>query len=149
MPSRLSSSIAYGARCNCPANIRGDYCQYTSAKSIQTLPQIEYRQFDAETLAAIAGLGSSSASSHASNHRSNSIAIAVGNRSQFVFCLTNPCENDGTCFVTNAATTKVRLEMDLTLMFDMGEGDRPTDRLTRRLLSFVLGNMCLSRRLHR
>ncbi len=32
----------------------------------------------------------------------------MGNRSQFVFCLTNPCENGGTCFITNSATTKVK-----------------------------------------
>jgi hypothetical protein len=100
--------LAYGAQCNCPGNFRGDYCQYTTAiKSNTNPPQIEYRQFDEDTLAAIAGLGSASANNHATNQRANSVAVAMGNRSQFVFCLTNPCENGGTCFVTNTATTKV------------------------------------------
>ncbi|CAF1414538.1 unnamed protein product [Adineta ricciae] len=95
----------YGARCNCPTNFRGDFCQYTTQKKpTQKLPVAEYRQFDAETLAAIAGLGSSSA--HDNNYNQRMFAIAMGNRSQFVFCLTNPCENGGSCFITNSATTK-------------------------------------------
>jgi hypothetical protein len=73
-------------------------------KSNKNNPPVEYRQFDLETLAAIANLGSS----NPTNQRAISFAIALGNRSQFVFCLTNPCENGGTCFVTNTATTKVK-----------------------------------------
>ncbi len=105
MKGCLYFALAYGARCNCPENFQGDFCQYTTViKSNKNIPQAEYRQFDAETLAAIASLGSSD-----TNHqRAVSFAIALGNRSQFVFCLTNPCENGGTCFVTNTATTKVR-----------------------------------------
>ncbi|CAF1228571.1 unnamed protein product [Adineta steineri] len=96
---------AFGARCDCPANFRGDYCQYTTAvKPNKKLPHVEYRQFDDETLAAISGLGSASANNHVNNQRT--FAVAVGNRSQFVFCLTNPCENGGSCFITNSATTK-------------------------------------------
>jgi hypothetical protein len=83
------------------------------AKSNEDLPRAEYRQFDAETLAVIANLGSSSNEntqriSGLTNSLTNSLTIATGNHSQFVFCLTNPCENGGTCFVTNTATTKVR-----------------------------------------
>jgi hypothetical protein len=76
-------------------------------KSNKNLPNIEYRQFDEDTIEAIAGLGSSSANNHATNQRANNFVVAMGNRSQFVFCLTNPCENGGSCFVTNTATTKV------------------------------------------
>jgi hypothetical protein len=43
------------------------------------------------------------------NGLTDGFTVATGNRSQFVFCLTNPCENGGTCFVTNTATTKVKL----------------------------------------
>jgi hypothetical protein len=43
------------------------------------------------------------------NGLTDGFTVATGNRSQFVFCLTNPCENGGTCFVTNTATTKVNL----------------------------------------
>jgi len=106
--------LAYGARCNCPDGFFGDYCQYRQTKlrpkSNDHLPHVEYKQFDAETLAVIANLGSSS---HENTQRTNgvtgSLTVTTGNRSQFVFCLTNPCENGGTCFVTNTATTKVRL----------------------------------------
>ena len=65
---------------------------------------MEDRQLDADTLAMLVGLDS--ASIH--QQRAISFAIAMGNRSQFVFCLTNPCENGGSCFITNTATTKVR-----------------------------------------
>jgi len=96
--------LAYGARCNCPTDIYGDYCQYT--KAIKPNPNIESRQIDAETFAAIASLGSS----NTNNQRAISFALAMGNNhGQFVFCLTNPCENGGTCFVTNTATTKVKM----------------------------------------
>ena len=82
------------------------------AKSNEDLPRAEYRQFDAETLAVIANLGSSQNENTQrmnglTNSLTNSLTIATGNHSQFVFCLTNPCENGGTCFVTNTATTKV------------------------------------------
>lgn len=105
--------LAYGGRCSCTDDYTGDYCQYQKtklkAKSNDDLPHVEYRQFDAETLAVIANLGSSSSeNSQRMNSFSNSLSIAAGNHSQFVFCLTNPCENGGTCFVTNTATTKVR-----------------------------------------
>lgn len=104
----LSYSLAYGAQCTCPEMIRGDFCQYSTAKSIQNLPKIEYRQFDIDELTGIARLGSASANVHPSRVRADTHAIALGTRSQFVFCLTNPCENGGSCFVTNTATTKVR-----------------------------------------
>jgi len=79
------------------------------AKLHENLPRVEYKQFDAETLAVIANLGSTSdESAQRRNGLSDSLNLATGNRSQFVFCLTNPCENGGTCFVTNTATTKVR-----------------------------------------
>jgi hypothetical protein len=77
------------------------------AKSNDDLPHVEYKQFDTETLAVIANLGSSS---NENIPRTDSLTVAAGNHSQFVFCLTNPCENGGTCFVTNTATTKVRLD---------------------------------------
>jgi hypothetical protein len=96
--------LAYGARCGCPDKFQGDFCQYsTVVNENKNNPPVEYRQFDAETLAAITGLGLS----NPSHQRAITFAIALGNRSQFVFCLTNPCENGGTCFVTNSATTKV------------------------------------------
>ena len=66
---------------------------------------MEYRQFDADALAMMAA---SFGSEGTHQQRAISFAIAMGNRSQFVFCLANPCENGGTCFVTNTATTKVR-----------------------------------------
>ena len=100
-------SLASSARCTCPETIQGDFCQYTTPKLIQNLPPIEYRQFDRDALAGIAGLGSASANNHPSHLRGTKYAITLGNRSKFVFCLTNPCENGGTCFVTNTATTKV------------------------------------------
>lgn len=62
------------------------------------------RQIDEQALTAIASLGSLNLNNQ---QRAISFAIAMGNRSHFVFCLTNPCENDGTCFITNSATTKV------------------------------------------
>ncbi|CAF3894521.1 unnamed protein product, partial [Rotaria sp. Silwood1] len=96
-----------GARCNCLENFRGDYCQYTTiSKTNKKSPSIESRTYDQEMLAAINNLGSSSANHHAVDQRINSYVIAVGDRSKFVFCLTNPCENGGTCFITNSATTK-------------------------------------------
>lgn len=81
-----------------------------NGKSTEEKPHVEYKQFDAETLAVIANLGSSSNSNspRGGNNLADSWSVATGNRSQFVFCLTNPCENGGTCFVTNTATTKVR-----------------------------------------
>ena len=105
--------VAYGGRCTCPDDYSGDYCQYQKsklkAKSNDDMPHVEYRQFDAETLAVIANLGSSpNENSQRMNSFTNSLTVATGNHSQFVFCLTNPCENGGTCFVTNTATTKVR-----------------------------------------
>jgi hypothetical protein len=113
--SSISSLLAYGARCNCPENVSGDYCQYkktikkTDGKSRDDTPRVEYKQFNAETLAVIANLGSSTNdNTRRVNNPSDSLTVATGNRSQFVFCLTNPCENGGTCFVTNTATTKVR-----------------------------------------
>lgn len=104
---------AYGARCTCAPEHSGDFCQYKQAKirpkSNENLPHVEYKQFDAETLAVIASLRSTAEeSSPKTNALNENLAIATGNRSQFVFCLTNPCENGGTCFVTNTATTKVR-----------------------------------------
>ncbi len=79
------------------------------AKLNENLPHVEYRQFDAETLAVIANLGSlSDDNAPRRNGLTDSLPVATSNRSQFVFCLTNPCENGGTCFVTNTATTKVR-----------------------------------------
>ncbi|CAF2434063.1 unnamed protein product [Rotaria sp. Silwood2] len=96
-----------GARCNCPENFRGDYCQYTTLpKANKKIPIVENRPYDQDIIAAIAGLGSSSANHHAVDHRTNSYVIAVGDHSKFVFCLTNPCENGGSCFITNSATTK-------------------------------------------
>jgi hypothetical protein len=77
------------------------------AKSNDDIPHVEYKQFDAETLAVIANLGGTSGNTDNTQQRTNSFSVATGNRSQFVFCLTNPCENGGTCFVTNTATTKV------------------------------------------
>jgi len=72
------------------------------------MPRVEYKQFDAETLAVIASLGSTpSENAPRTNGLTDSLTVATGNHSQFVFCLTNPCENGGTCFVTNTATTKV------------------------------------------
>ncbi len=57
----------------------------------------------------------------------------MGNHGQFVFCLTNPCENGGTCFVTNTATTKVKmLNKDWYI----------------RLIIFFLGTLYLSRRIY-
>ena len=105
--------VAYGARCTCPEDYSGNYCQYQKtklkAKSTEdTIPHVEYKQFDAETLAVIANLGGNSPATNDNTQRTNSLSVASGNRSQFVFCLTNPCENGGTCFVTNTATTKVR-----------------------------------------
>jgi hypothetical protein len=104
--------VVYGARCNCPDDFSGNYCQYKKmklkAKSNEEIPHVEYKQFDAETLAVIANLGGNSATNE-NTQRTNSLSVVTGNRSQFVFCLTNPCENGGTCFVTNTATTKVRL----------------------------------------
>ncbi|CAF1158166.1 unnamed protein product [Adineta steineri] len=102
----------YGARCNCTEDYSGDYCQYKKtklkAKSNDDLPHVEYKQFDAETLAVIASLGSTSNENN--NQRksdlTDSVIVPASNHSQFVFCLTNPCENGGTCFVTNTATTK-------------------------------------------
>lgn len=83
-------------------------------------PRVEYKQFDAETLAVIANLGNSMnivnpvnapvENTQRASNVGSSVSVASGNRSQFVFCLTNPCENGGTCFVTNTATTKVSLE---------------------------------------
>ena len=104
----------YGARCRCPEDFFGNYCQYKKAKlkakSHDDVPHVEYKQFDAETLAVIANLGSASnENTLRTSGLSPSLTVATGNRSQFVFCLTNPCENGGTCFVTNTATTKVRL----------------------------------------
>jgi hypothetical protein len=119
--------LAYGARCNCPVDIHGDYCQYTTA--IKPIPNIESRQIDAETLAAIASLGSSNTNSQ----RAITFALGMGNHGQFVFCLTNPCENGGTCFVTNTATTKVKmLNKDWYI----------------RLIIFFLGTLYLSRRIY-
>lgn len=98
-------SLAYGARCNCSDGFQGDFCQYgKTKKSNGIIPQVEDRQLDTDILAMLAGLDS--ASIH--QQRAIGFAIAMGNRSQFVFCLTNPCENGGTCFITNTATTKVR-----------------------------------------
>ncbi len=110
--------LAYGTRCTCPEDYSGNFCQYKKskfkAKLNDNLPRAEYRQFDAETLAVIANLGSSSKeNTQRMNGLSSSLTVATGNHSQFVFCLTNPCENGGTCFVTNTATTKVRLEEQL------------------------------------
>ncbi len=109
----LVEFLVYGARCSCPEDYSGDFCQYKKSKLIaklnDDLPRAEYRQFDAETLAVIANLGSSSNdNTQRTNGLSNSLTVVTGNHSQFVFCLTNPCENGGTCFVTNTATTKVR-----------------------------------------
>ena len=109
----VSVFLAYGGRCNCPEDYSGNYCQYKKmklkAKSNDDTPHVEYKQFDAETLAVIANLGGNTANTNTDNtqQRTNSFSVATGNRSQFVFCLTNPCENGGTCFVTNTATTKV------------------------------------------
>lgn len=95
---------AYGARCNCSGDVYGDFCQYTREKlPDKNVSPVETRRFDIETLAALAGLGLS----NENTQRANSFAIAMGNGAHFVFCLTNPCENDGSCFVTNTATTKV------------------------------------------
>lgn len=121
---KIFSFVAYGARCNCSKDHSGDSCQYKKtelrAKSSDDLPHVEYRQFDAETLAVIANLGSpSDENTQRMNGLSNSLTIATGNHSQFVFCLTNPCENGGTCFVTNTATTKVRFEENLNRRFSM------------------------------
>lgn len=115
MKMRICLFAAYGGRCSCSDDYSGDYCQYQKsklkAKSHDDMPQVEYRQFDAETLAVIANLGSSSnENSQRMNSFANTLTIATGNHSQFVFCLTNPCENGGTCFVTNTATTKVSLK---------------------------------------
>ncbi|CAF1225172.1 unnamed protein product, partial [Didymodactylos carnosus] len=89
---------AYGARCNCKEHVTGDYCQHITNDSFKVYQYgvepsniIGYKQLDPATLAAIAG---------------NQASMNNQQRSQFVFCLTNPCENDGTCFVTNTATTK-------------------------------------------
>lgn len=102
---RLLFSLAYGARCNCSDDFHGDYCQYeTMKKSTKSIPQVDDRVLDMDTLAMLAGLETPSIH----QQRAISFAIAMGNRSQFVFCLTNPCENGGSCFVTNTATTKVR-----------------------------------------
>ncbi|CAF1069118.1 unnamed protein product [Adineta ricciae] len=105
---------AYGARCNCSGGYSGEYCQYRTATSTSapkrngTLPRVEYKQFDAETLAVIATLGNAANDEPAqrTGDLSENVVVASGNHSQFVFCLTNPCENGGTCFVTNTATTK-------------------------------------------
>ncbi|CAF1046306.1 unnamed protein product [Rotaria sp. Silwood1] len=102
---------AYGAQCTCPEDFSGNFCEYKKmtykSKSNDNLPRVEYKQFDAETLAVIANLGSlSNENTLRSNSLSNSVTVATDSRSQFVFCLTNPCENGGTCFVTNTATTK-------------------------------------------
>ncbi len=96
------------------------------AKSNDDLPHVEYKQFDTETLAVIANLGSSS---NENIPRTDSLTVAAGNHSQFVFCLTNPCENGGTCFVTNTATTKVRL-------------DFPKGNVC--ILCIYTGNLCVS-----
>jgi hypothetical protein len=55
----------------------------------------------------MAGFSAASASYHPSKLDINSLAIAVGNRAQYVFCLITPCEHGGTCFVIDTATTKV------------------------------------------
>lgn len=113
-PRRDNVSVsAFGARCNCSDGYSGEYCQYKTVKPTVTLsedaPRVEYKQFDAETLAVIANLGSSTNdNSQRTIGVPDSVAVPGGNHSQFVFCLTNPCENGGTCFVTNTATTKVR-----------------------------------------
>ena len=108
----LHFSVA-GAQCHCLDNVHGDYCQYkteikTKTKTANNISNAEYRQFDREKLAAITGLGSSSAYYHPPDQRSHSFVLLMGDHSKFVFCLANPCENGGTCFVTNTATTKVR-----------------------------------------
>lgn len=105
------SQTVYGARCTCSSEYSGDYCQYKQskirAKSNENMPHVEYRQFDAETLAVIASLGSTASENvPRASDLGDTLTIASGNHSQFVFCLTNPCENGGTCFVTNTATTK-------------------------------------------
>ena len=106
--------LVQGIRCNCQDTFTGDFCQnkrlvigeHTVPR--ETKPHVEYKQFDAETLAVISNLGGSSQDKNTRmNTLGESFSVAVGNRSQFVFCLTNPCENGGTCFVTNTATTKV------------------------------------------
>ena len=109
---QLGSSI----RCECSESFEGEFCQYKRSSVVSATPrsnepkiQVEYRQFDAETLAVISNLASGSAShSNRMNTLTDAWAETSGNHTQFVFCLTNPCENGGTCFVTNTATTKVR-----------------------------------------
>lgn len=124
----------YGARCDCLPSTRGDFCQYSIAtKSIASIVPAESRPVETQTLEDISGMGSSSANVHPNLQRANSISVAVGNRSQFVFCLTNPCENGGTCFVTNAATTKVD---DLTTH----------QSVTKFVLILFIGYLCLSKR---
>lgn len=110
-------ALVSGIRCECAETFNGDYCQYkrmatipAHGRSTDEQPQVEYKQFDAETLAVISNLAGGSRPNHPPrvNPLADSVAVATGNHSQFVFCLTNPCENGGTCFVTNTATTKVR-----------------------------------------
>lgn len=101
--------LALGVQCKCRENFGGSFCQYAKAIS-QSIKNsaAEFRHFDEDTLAAISGVGSASAASqHGFNQRTNSIVIAMGDAAKFVFCLTNPCENGGSCFITNTATTKV------------------------------------------
>ena len=109
-----------GIRCECPESFNGDYCQYkrlstlpAHGRSVDEQPQVEYKQFDAETLAVITNLAGGARPNHAPrvNPLTESMSMmSNNNHSQFVFCLTNPCENGGTCFVTNTATTKVSSE---------------------------------------
>lgn len=90
--------LAYGGQCSCPDNYSGNICQYskTPIKSNKNITQIENRQLD----------DIFSKLSLNTQERAVRLAIAMGNKSQFVFCLTNPCENGGSCFITNSATTK-------------------------------------------
>jgi hypothetical protein len=105
-------SLGSNIRCDCSEQFFGDYCQYKRLTTTVDNDKIhvEYKQFDAETLAVIANLGVTNKLNEnipRVNSFGDSFTIASTNRSQFVFCLTNPCENGGTCFVTNTATTKV------------------------------------------
>lgn len=111
----MSFITGYGVRCTCSEKFSGDFCEYSKVKFqsriTEILPHVEYRQFDAETLAVIANLaGSVNEGTQRAVPPSSSLSLATGGHSQYVFCLTNPCENGGTCFVTNTATTKVRLQ---------------------------------------
>ncbi|CAF3332523.1 unnamed protein product [Rotaria socialis] len=97
-----------GARCNCPENFRGDYCQYTTAAKVnKKAPPTQSRpQNNQDIIAAIAAISSSNTNNAPVIQRTNSFVVTMGDHAKFVFCLTNPCENEGTCFVTNTATTK-------------------------------------------